>query len=127
MANILIVDDDAVFRACLKMIFMKEGYNAVEATSVKEALAAISFQHFDLIVTDYDLGSDLNGLSLLAFLKKNNYRMPSILVSANRQEWLETASKELGAFAFLTKPFNLSELRACYRKAIVSGSTLVAA
>ena len=108
MHHILLVEDDIVLRRCLKGVLERENYLVDEASTVEEALEKSSAHVFDLVVTDYRLGSSRSGLSLLVYLKKNGYSSPIIVMSGWRTQWLRPVSKKLGAHAFLEKPFPMS-------------------
>ena len=105
MEHILLVEDDIVLRRCLKGVLEKQAYQVDEASTMEEAVEKSEARVFDLIVTDYKLGSSRSGLSLLVYLKKNEYHSPVILMSGWRPDWLKPISLKLGAHAFLEKPF----------------------
>jgi DNA-binding NtrC family response regulator len=70
-----------------------------------EAVRRSSQREFDLIITDYHLGRGGNGLSLMKHLTDRGSRVPVIVMSGMRTRWLEPAARNLGACAFLEKPF----------------------
>ena len=105
METILLVEDDEVLRRCLSFALAKESYRVEEATSVEEATGLALVNSFNLIVTDYDLGSGPNGLALLAQMRRNKNPTPVILMSGDYGNWLGPAARDLGAASFLQKPF----------------------
>ena len=83
-----------------------------EASSGFEALRCLPREPFDLIVTDINM-PDINGLELVSFAKNNNaYRsIPLIIVSTEGAERDRERGLELGADAYLVKPFEPENLR----------------
>ena len=114
MRRILIVEDSPATRALLSSAL--EGLDGpvkiVEAESGFEALRVLPRQRFDLILTDINM-PDINGLELVSFVKTNDaYReIPLIIVSTESSERDREKGMELGAEAYLVKPFAPEELR----------------
>jgi two-component system chemotaxis response regulator CheY len=83
-----------------------------EASSGFEALRHLPREPFDLIVTDINM-PDINGLELVSFAKSNSaYRsIPLIIVSTEGAEKDRARGIELGADAYLVKPFDAENLR----------------
>jgi two-component system chemotaxis response regulator CheY len=83
-----------------------------EASSGFEALRQLPREPFDLIVTDINM-PDINGLELVSFAKSNSaYRsIPLIIVSTEGAEKDRARGIELGADAYLVKPFDAENLR----------------
>ncbi len=83
-----------------------------EASSGFEALRYLPRESFDLIVTDINM-PDINGLELVSFAKSNSaYRsIPLIIVSTEGAEKDRARGIELGADAYLVKPFDAENLR----------------
>jgi two-component system chemotaxis response regulator CheY len=83
----------------------------VEAESGFEALRLLPRERWDLIVTDVNM-PDINGLELVSFAKGNTAyaHVPLIIVSTEGSERDRAKGLELGADAYLVKPFVPSEL-----------------
>jgi two-component system chemotaxis response regulator CheY len=83
-----------------------------EASSGFEALRYLPRESFDLIVTDINM-PDINGLELVSFVKNNDaYRsIPLVIVSTEGAERDRERGLELGADAYLVKPFEPENLR----------------
>lgn len=62
--NALIVDDSASVRMVLSITLKDAGINVVEATNGEEALAKVTKQQFDFIITDIEMPK-VNGLELI--------------------------------------------------------------
>lgn len=114
--RVLLVEDDAALRDTLRRSLEMDGYESEVAASAKEAITRARERHFDLIVTDYNLGPGRNGLFLLSHLKKTGCGIPTILMSAYREGRVEDAARRLGVSAFLEKPFPMDVLlNECWR------------
>jgi len=83
-----------------------------EAASGFEALRVLPREDFDLVVTDINM-PDINGLELVSFIRSNErYRsIPLVIVSTEGSERDRDRGLELGADAYLVKPFDPDALR----------------
>ena len=114
MKRILIVEDSPTMRALLNSALedLEVPVKITEASSGFEALRCLPREPFDLIVTDINM-PDINGLELVSFVKSNNaYRsIPLIIVSTEGADRDRERGLELGADAYLVKPFEPENLR----------------
>jgi len=112
--RILIVDDSATMRSMLSTALEELGtpVKITEASSGFEALRQLPTDDFDLVVTDINM-PDINGLELVSFVKRNQRysRVPLVIVSTEGADRDRAKGIELGADAYLVKPFDPSELR----------------
>ena len=119
--KILVVEDSSSMRAYLTTIIESgtESYDLeiVEAASGFEALKTLPHHKFDAILTDINM-PDINGLELVSFVKQNAaYRgIPLLIISTEGSERDRLRGLELGADAYLVKPFELDELRRTARE-----------
>ena len=83
-----------------------------EAENGFEALRLLPRQTYDLIVTDINM-PDINGLELVSFVKQNAAYagIPLVIVSTEGSDRDRDKGLELGADAYLVKPFDPSQLR----------------
>jgi CheY-like chemotaxis protein len=114
MVNILIVDDEELFRIMLKEMVEREGHQARTAANGNEALKAIKQQPPDLIITDI-LMPEKDGIELISELSQAGSRIPIIAISGGRRSIslefnLESAAL-MGVRATLPKPFTREALR----------------
>ncbi|MCH8889825.1 MAG: response regulator [Myxococcales bacterium] len=114
MKRILIVEDSPTMRALLNSALedLEVPVKITEASSGFEALRCLPREPFDLIVTDINM-PDINGLELVSFAKSNDaYRsIPLIIVSTEGADRDRERGLELGADAYLVKPFEAEYLR----------------
>jgi two-component system chemotaxis response regulator CheY len=112
--RILIVEDSPTMRALLNSALegLEVPVKITEASSGFEALRCLPRELFDLIVTDINM-PDINGLELVSFAKSNDaYRsIPLVIVSTEGSERDREKGLELGADAYLVKPFEPEHLR----------------
>ncbi len=112
--HVLIVEDSATMRSLLASTLedMDIPVKVTEAASGFEALHCLPRDLFDLIVTDINM-PDINGLELVSFIKSNaTYRgIPLVIVSTEGAERDREKGLNLGADAYLVKPFEPEELR----------------
>ena len=113
MHRILIVEDSETMRSMLVATLEElEGpIKSDQAASGFEALRLLPRERYDLIVTDINM-PDINGLELVSFVKRNEQyaTVPVIIVSTEGSERDRDKGLELGADAYLVKPFDPDEL-----------------
>ena len=127
MKRILIVEDSPTMRSLLTSSLEELGdsegpVKIVEVGSGFEALRHLPRARFDLIVTDINM-PDINGLELVSFVKSNDaYReIPLVIVSTEGSERDRDKGLELGADAYLVKPFEPDDLREIARRLLAGG------
>jgi two-component system response regulator HydG len=108
--RILVVDDQRNLRVTTALLLRAEGYTVFEAASGEEALAQLSSQSVDLLLTDLKM-EPMDGLTLL---KKALEVVPGLqVIMMTAFGSIETAveAMRLGAYDYVTKPFKEGELR----------------
>jgi two-component system chemotaxis response regulator CheY len=117
--HILIVEDSPTMRSLVVSALEELGgpIRVTEAASGFEALRALPRDAYDLIVTDINM-PDINGLELVSFVKQNAaYReIPLLIISTEGSERDRLRGLELGADAYLVKPFAPDDLRRTARE-----------
>jgi len=115
--SILIVDDDESISRTLSLIFREKGYEVKTAGTGREALEKAQRRFFNVALLDIKL-PDMEGVKLLAPLKKMHPDMVVIMVTAYAS--LETAMQALNerASAYITKPLNMDAVLATVAEAI---------
>ncbi len=113
----LIVDDSSAVRAFVRASLEDADFARVEeAETGFEALRLLASNSFDVVIVDVNM-PDINGLELLAFMKKSPRQQGArkILISTQVDGADSKRGTELGADAFLKKPFEVGELRELIR------------
>ena len=116
MPRILIVDDDHAMRRVLFEV-LSEKYECNTASTAEEALQFLQIESYDVIVTDLAMPG-LDGMSLMKRVQLRDEDTPVILISGKGSGPLADQVMALGAFAYLSKPFDLSKLEAILERAI---------
>lgn len=106
---ILIVDDDKAVRLSLSVSLRHSGYEVTAVEGPDEALAAVRAHCPDLVIMDMNFGGGTDGadgLGLLQRVKVLCPGVPVILITAWGSIPLAVEGVKLGAFDFMTKPWN---------------------
>ena len=115
--TILIVDDESSARYGMKRVFEKDGYNLIEAEDGITALDKIKSQQPDLVFLDINM-PDMDGISVLKQIK-NLDRVPLvIMITAYGSEKIAVEAMKAGAYDYITKPYEIDELRLITRNAL---------
>lgn len=109
--KILIVEDDKKIASFIQKGFKEAGFVVDVATDGKTGLHLASSENYDAAVLDVMLPK-LDGLALLAELRKEGKNLPVIILSAKRSVDDRVKGLQAGGDDYLTKPFSFSELLA---------------
>jgi two-component system response regulator AtoC len=109
MRSVLIVDDEIAVRECIKMI-LKNDYEVFLAKNAEEAFSQIEEHSPDVILLDIILPG-VDGLKILERIKQNDPTITVVMVTATTAVKTALEAKKLGACDFVTKPFDIDELR----------------
>lgn len=109
--TVMIIDDSGSFRTVVKLALAKAGYTVVEAVDGKDAVTKLDGRKYNLIVCDVNM-PNMDGLSFLKHLKASPaYKFtPVIMLTTESQESKKAEAKASGARAWITKPFQPSQL-----------------
>jgi len=115
--RILVVDDEQAIRDVLSESLSESGYVCDIASDGSEALEKVRADSFSLVVSDIDM-PHMDGVTLLQEIKKLKPDTEIIMLTGVVD--METAinSIRLGATDYLTKPFNLAEVRVTVERAL---------
>jgi two-component system response regulator HydG len=116
-ARVLIVDDELEMARTLADGLCDHGFDAVAASSGRAALALLSEQRFDALVTDLRM-PEMDGLTLMAQSRLLAPERPTLIMTAHGAIDSAIESIRQGAYHYLTKPFKLDELVIFVRRAI---------
>ncbi len=112
-ANILVVDDNPDLRSYVSGILRKQGYQVWTARNGAEGFQEVRDRHPHLIVTDLMMPI-VSGLDMIRMIRRDDdlKGTPIVLLTAKADEDTRIEGAELGADAYLSKPFNDRELLA---------------
>ncbi len=119
MEKILIIDDDKLNLKVLKDTLARVGYNVIEAQNGEIGLQLFRSEHPDLVITDFQMPG-IDGLEVLAEIRKLNIGIPIILLTGFGDVVLTIKSIQQGAFDFLEKPIDLQQLKTTIQLALNS-------
>ncbi len=115
--SILVVDDETSMREFLDVLLSKEGYSVTDAKNGKQAVKMIQKNNYDMILSDIRLG-DITGLEVLKEAKKKNSDTIVIMISAYSTTEIAVEAMNEGAYDFVPKPFDNTELKQTIQKAM---------
>jgi len=110
--TLLLVDDDAGNLQALELAFVRSHYRVLPANSGEQALQLLDEEPVDVVVTDQKMGEGkADGLAVLRAAMRKQPAPPVLLLTAFGTIPSAVEALQSGAFNYLTKPINLSELR----------------
>jgi DNA-binding response OmpR family regulator len=115
--RILLVDDEQPIQTLLSFPLQRDGYEVVQASDGRDALARFSEQSFDLVVLDLMLPR-MDGLEVCKRLRADGSTVPIIMLTAKSEEIDKVLGLELGADDYITKPFSMREFRSRVKAAL---------
>lgn len=115
--NVLVVEDDTEARKFLTDTLKETGYRSWPAAEGREAIKLSNDIPFAVCITELRM-APMNGIEILKKLKKISPNTSVIVVTA--YSFIESAveAMEEGAFAYITKPFNVREIRIIVQRAV---------
>jgi GAF domain-containing protein len=114
--RLLIVDDREGYRDHLRQFFSEEGYQVVTAASGKEALAVLERDWPDVVITDIVMPRG-DGFFLLEHIGDKGLQCPVIVITAYGSQESAVRALRLGAYDYVTKPFDLDVMLATVNRA----------
>ncbi len=117
MASILVVDDELSMREFLSIFLEKQGHTVLTADSGEKALLIAQEQRVDLAISDIRMPG-MGGLELLSRLKALRPELAFILITAFASPDDAVLAMKNGAFDYITKPFNVDEVRRIVQAAL---------
>jgi DNA-binding NtrC family response regulator len=113
---VLVVDDDPGVRESFRLT-LEDHYDVIDVPDGPHALDAVRASHVDLVLLDIRL-PEMDGIEVLERLKAIDEGIEVILVTAVKTVRTAVAAMKLGAFDYLTKPFEEDELLAVIARAL---------
>ena len=116
--TILVVDDEPNIRRVLEAVLVRDGFTALTAENGRNGLEMLTANpDIDLMLTDLIM-PDINGIELLAVAKESKPDMPVIMMTAHGTIKSAVDAMRLGAFDYITKPFDLDEIKLVIKNAL---------
>ncbi|NUM88472.1 MAG: sigma-54-dependent Fis family transcriptional regulator [Bdellovibrionales bacterium] len=115
--TILVVDDEESIREFLQIMLKREGWKVESAESAVKALRILEKQSFDAVISDISM-PDMSGIELLTKIRQSKPNLPVIVITAFGSTESAVEAMKLGASDYLTKPFEVHELKLCLEEAL---------
>lgn len=109
LKKVLIVDDSDFMRMMLKDMLSQSGHTIVEADNGKNALKVLEKENPDVCIFDINM-PEINGLDVLRHVVSNYKDIRVIMLSALCMESIVKEALEIGANAFVAKPFQADSI-----------------
>ncbi len=117
MANIVIIDDEAAILDLMTQVSRRMGHEAHPYQTGKEGMAALERLRPELLIVDLRIG-DMNGLQIIQRCGEDYPEMKIIMVTGYGSVETAVEAMKLGAFDYLTKPFELDDLQRTVNRAL---------
>lgn len=117
MQRVLIIDDSSATRAYIRAALEAEtDMEVTEANSGFDALRILPRTRFDLLLVDINM-PNINGLELISFIRRSetHRETPLMIISTEASERDRSRAMQLGANAYLAKPFTADALLTAVR------------
>ncbi|WP_457636009.1 sigma-54-dependent transcriptional regulator [Persephonella sp.] len=110
----IIVDDEINIQEILSILLKDFGFHVDRASNKNEAEKLISQNYYDLALLDLRL-PDGSGIEILKKLKEKNPKTEAVIITAFASSDTAVEAIKLGAYDYISKPFELNELRLIIR------------
>ncbi len=118
--RVLIADDEKNMRWVLRQSLEADDFDVVEAADGKEALSAVEEQLPEVMVLDHKMPAP-DGMEVLRRIRAKGYQFPVIMLTAHGNVETAVEAMKAGATEYLTKPFDLEELKLRIQHALEVG------
>lgn len=120
--TVLIIDDEEQIRSLL-IDLLGDTYQCSDAGSAEEALAALSRDTFDLVISDIDMGG-MSGLELVPRVHSLSPDTVVVMISGNHDIEFAIKALRVGAFDYISKPIDIRHVEAAVERALNHHSLL---
>ncbi len=118
-ARVLVVDDERSMRELLAIVLQREGYEVLTAENGATAIATLEREPVDLLICDIKM-PDISGVEVLRAAKRIDQDMVAMMVTAFASTQTAVEALRLGACDYLSKPFDVDELKIKVREKLES-------
>ena len=117
MPRVIVIDDDETVRDVLTSFLSEKGHEVVASVNGQEGLERLLSESFDIALVDLVMPG-IGGMDILRELSSRNLKIPVIVITAYGTIQNAVESMKLGAFDYITKPFNLDEILIVIERAL---------
>ena len=111
VARIVVIDDDPEVVDLLVSYLREEGYGVLGALKIDEGIRLVGLSRPDLVLLDILLPGGMNGIEVLKRIRSIDPTSKVIMVTGSRDPLLAREALELGALAYIDKPFDFAYLK----------------
>lgn len=120
MDTILVIDDDDQLRKSFCKLLKEEKYAVISAASGEAGIEIVKENALDLVILDMRLPG-INGMETFKQIKKNDSKLPVIIVTAYGTTQIAIEATKMGAYDYVLKPFDVPEMLNLIELAIEAG------
>ncbi len=118
--RLLIVEDEPEMLLFLKRFFQRKGYSVTAVTRGEDAWTAMTETEYDLVISDLVL-EKMSGMELLKKTRAIDKDLPFIIITGAGSIESAVHAIKMGAFHYITKPFQRQELEITVQRAVEFG------
>jgi DNA-binding NtrC family response regulator len=118
-SRILVLDDDPGTCRFMQELLTRADREIETTTDPEQALARVRTKPFDLVISDLKLNARLDGIDVLRAVREATPGTPVIIVTGFGELEKAVEAVREGAFDFVSKPFNISELKGLVERALL--------
>jgi DNA-binding NtrC family response regulator len=122
-SRILVLDDDPGTCRFMQELLSKGGREIETSLDPEQALSRVRVKPFDLVITDLKLNARLDGIDVLRSVRELTPGTPVIIVTGFGELEKAVEAVREGAFDFVSKPFNITELKGLVERALQKAPT----
>jgi nitrogen regulation protein NR(I) len=115
--QILVVDDEPNLRRVLAALLVRDDYDVETAEDGAQALEILKEHHIDMVITDLRMPR-IDGMELLRRALAMDPELPVVIITAHGTVDNAVEALKTGAFDYITKPFDQTEVRTIVKKAL---------
>ncbi|MDQ3068353.1 MAG: sigma-54 dependent transcriptional regulator [Acidobacteriota bacterium] len=116
-SRILVVDDEPSMRELLEIVLRREGHEVFKASNGRQAIDILEREPIDLLISDIKM-PDMSGVDVLKAARELDAEIVAIMITAYASVENAVEAMHLGASDYVSKPFNVDELKLRIRKAL---------
>ena len=117
-SRILVIDDDPGTCRFMQELLSRSGREIETSLDPEQALSRVRIKPFDLVISDLKLNARLDGIDVLRSVRELTPGTPVIIVTGFGELEKAVEAVREGAFDFVSKPFNISELKGLVERAL---------
>jgi len=117
MQRILVIDDEYPLCTTLAKILREEGYEVLTSQSAKKGLEILNSEKLDLVLLDINM-PEMDGIEMLERIRQIDKNLPVIMITGYGALKTAKESMKLGAYDYITKPFDLNFLKLVVKNAL---------